>query len=129
MSYTILIADDDRHYLSALKVRLEGEGYTVVCAMDSYQALHQASLMKPDLMILDINMPAGDGFSVQDRLGKRKDIPSVPVIYLTGDKSERVTALARSRGAFALIFKPFQTEELLCTVREAIDSDHDQMAA
>jgi len=122
MAHKILIADDDRDLLTSLSVRLEAEGYRVFCVQDSYQAVEQARKFCPDALILDINMPAGDGFTVQDRVNNMSHLYGVPVIYLTGEHSDRVTALAKAHQAFALIFKPFETKELLSAVRAAVTS-------
>ena len=70
MGATILIADDDHLHLKCLTHHLEKAGYSVIQATDSFHALRLASQLKPSLIILDINMPAGDGFSVKERLDK-----------------------------------------------------------
>jgi CheY-like chemotaxis protein len=119
MAHKILIADDDRDFLTTLSVRLEAEGYQVFCVQDSYQAVAQALKAKPDVLILDINMPAGDGFTVQDRIKKIDHLKEIPVIYLTGERSDRVKSLAKARQAFALVFKPFETDDLLSAVSAA----------
>jgi DNA-binding response OmpR family regulator len=122
MAHKILIADDDKALLTSLSVRLKSEGYEVLCVQDSYQAVEQTRKCWPDLLILDINMPAGDGFTVQERTDRMPHLHAIPVIYLTGDHSERVAELAKSQHAFALMFKPFETKELLATIRAAIAS-------
>lgn len=119
MAHKILIADDDRDLLTSLSVRLEAEGYEVLCVQDSYQAVEQARKAQPDVLILDINMPAGDGFSVQDRVNKMIGLNGIPVICLTGERSVRVTELAKAHHAFALVNKPFETKDLLSVVRAA----------
>ncbi len=129
MAHTLLIADDDQHHLTAIQVRLRAEGYEVVTATDSYQALHQAQAVKPDALILDINMPAGDGFTVQERLGRMEGFEDVPVIYLTGENSERVKEIARTQNAFALLFKPYENDELLDTISKALESKTSTQAA
>lgn len=122
MPYKVLIADDDKNLLNSLTIRLKAEGYEVISAEDSYFAVSHASKIRPDVMILDINMPAGDGFTVQQRIERLPHVPDIPVIYVTGDRSERVTRLAESQRAFAVIYKPFDTNQLLDTVREAAES-------
>lgn len=121
----ILIADDDIGFVAALQVRLENEGFEVITAGDSYRALVRARDEQPDLLLLDIHMPAGRGFSVQERLERlprsRKNLSwKAPVIYVTGDKTERAQELAKELGAFALIHKPFDTEHLVDTILRAI---------
>ena len=121
MSYTILIADDDHDLLRAVSIRLKSAGYEVVTALDSYQAVQFANEHRPDLVILDINMPAGDGFTVQERLRNIGELATTPVIYLTGDTSELTKELARRTGAYALLHKPFDDPPRLA--REAASEE------
>lgn len=122
MTHKILLADDNPALLASLTVRLRGEGYEVVCASDGYQAVEQARKSCPSVALLDVNMPAGDGFTVQDRIEKMTDLVGIPVIYLTGERSDRVKFLAESHHAFAVLYKPFETDELLALVQDAIKS-------
>lgn len=119
---TILVADDDERVLKALMLRLGEVGFKVITATDGYSALALATEHKPNLLVLDINMPAGDGFSVQERMKGIPEVATIPVIYVTGDKSERLDDLARRLGAFAVIHKPFHTEELIDTILSALTS-------
>ena len=64
----ILIDDDGEDLILAPSLRLRSEGYDVVIARDGYQGLQRARSENPDLLILDVKMPAGDGFSIQQRL-------------------------------------------------------------
>jgi len=119
---TILIADDDARVLKVLMLRLGKLGFNIVTASDGYSALALASECKPSLLLLDINMPAGDGFSVQERMKGIPDLANIPVIYVTGDKSERLDDVARRLGAYAVLHKPFHIEELIDTVLSALSS-------
>ncbi len=94
----ILIADDDRQILRLLAMCLRKEGYEVVTAVDGYQALQFALDHRPDLLLLDVNMPAGDGLSVQERLRNNAVMCVTPVIYLTGERHERVASTAKKQG-------------------------------
>lgn len=129
MAYKVLIADDDRNFLTSLSVRLKAEGFEVACAQDSYQAVEVATRFRPDVLVLDINMPAGDGFTVQQRVEKMTHLLAMPVIYLTGERSERVEMMAKTQHAFALMFKPFETDELLRTIRSAVTTPQAAAAA
>lgn len=117
---TILIADDDRAVLDSLAIRLEATGYHVLRTQDGHQAMAAAKAHHPDLMLLDINMPAGDGFSVHERVCTTEEMKSTPVVYLTGDRSEGASDTAHSLGAFALIRKPFDTDMLLRVIADAL---------
>ena len=115
----ILIVDDDPELLQSLSLRLRKEGFDVAVAMDGYQGLERARTEKPDLLILDIHIPAGEGFSIQERLLKMSG-PWPPVVYLTGDRSVRAEIGVKRLGAFAIVYKPFDFSKLLDTVRRAI---------
>ena len=120
MARTILIADDDVLILKVLRVRLEAEGFEVVTSRDAYHALEVAIHQKPDLLLLDVNMPAGDGFSVHARLTRMQDLATTPVIYITADSPESVEERADALGAFAVIHKPIDTKALVQMVRAAL---------
>jgi len=122
---TILIADDDERVLKALMIRLGHVGFKVITATDGYSALSLATKHKPSLLVLDINMPAGDGFSVQERMKEIPELAATPVIYVTGDKSDRLDQLARRLGGFAVLHKPFHIEELIDTLLSALSSPGD----
>lgn len=116
----ILIADDDDRVLKALMIRLGQVGFRVITATDGYNALALAAKHAPDLLVLDVNMPAGDGFSVQERLRGVPELARKPVIYVTGDKSTRLDDMAKQLGAFALLHKPFHVEDLIDKVLSAL---------
>lgn len=117
---TILVADDDERVLKALMIRLGSVGFEIITASDGYNALAMAAKHTPDLLVLDVNMPAGDGFSVQERLKGIPGMSEKPVIYVTGDKSDRLDELASQLGAFAVLHKPFHVEALIDTVLSAL---------
>lgn len=117
---TILIADDDVNLMRALAVRLEAEGYRCICTQDGYFAVAQALKEQPDLLLLDVNMPAGDGFSVRKRLLEATPPVKTPVVYITGERFDAVSESAASLGASHVLPKPFETGELLACIREAI---------
>ena len=117
---TILIADDDDRVLKALMIRLGSLGFHIITATDGFNALAMATKHTPDLLVLDVNMPAGDGFSVQERIKHISSLPEIPVIYLTGDKSARLDEMAKQLGAFALLHKPFNIEDLIDAISGAL---------
>ncbi|MFP4053695.1 MAG: response regulator [Phycisphaerae bacterium] len=117
----VLIADDDMGLVQAMAIRLKNAGFEVICGTDSYQALSQAMTTRPDVIILDINMPCGKGFTVHERLRQSASV-AAPVIYLTGDKDPDIDAISRRLGAYALIYKPFEVQQLLSTVHQALNA-------
>jgi len=111
----ILIVEDELPMRTALQDVLAAEGYRVLTAADGAAGLERAVNEKPDLILLDIMMPALDGYSVCAEL-RRLDNP-VPVLMLTakGQVEDRVAGL--DAGADDYLVKPFSTEELLARVR------------
>jgi CheY-like chemotaxis protein len=119
--YKILVAEDDAALRNSLRIRLSSEGYEVLCAGDGYYAVAMIVQHLPDLIILDIHMPAGDGFSVQGRISKMVHLSYIPIIFVTGDHSQQVLDAAQNLGARSVLRKPFETAELLRIVREALN--------
>jgi len=79
----ILIVDDDPDLRRALKIRLRANHYDTVQASDGYSAIAVAQKEQPDLIILDLGLPAGDGFAVLKRLQDSDPLSNIPVIVLT----------------------------------------------
>ncbi len=119
----ILIVDDERDIVKALMIRLQTSGYEVVYAFDGAQAVFMAHKERPDLVILDIRMPAGDGFSVAQRLGESTQTFKIPIIFLTGSPETNSEQRAQELGARFYIKKPYDPEELLDAVKRALETD------
>ena len=115
----ILVVEDDRDHARALCTRLTREGFAVIVARDACQAVQLARRERPALVILDVRLPAGDGFCVHARLN---NLPcgAVPVIYLTGLSGEVHKRRARRLGAAAVLNKPVKSEELVATIRDCL---------
>ena len=121
----ILIVDDERDIVKALMIRLQGAGYEVVTAFDGAQAIFVAHKESPDLILLDIRMPAGDGFSVAEKLKHSKNTLSIPVIFLTGSPERDSEDKAMTLGARFYIKKPYDPEELMDAIKRALEKDPD----
>ena len=115
----ILIADDDESFLMGLTLRLRREGFEVLSAQDSYGALTTAIRQRPDVIITDVNMPGGDGFTIQERLCNLGLDPP-PIIYVTGEKSGRMVSRLWQFDARQVFYKPLDTYELLRTVDDML---------
>jgi len=121
----ILIVDDERDIVKALTIRLQGAGYEVVTAFDGAQAIFVAHKENPDLILLDIRMPAGNGFSVAEKLKQSKNTLSIPVIFLTGSPETDSEEKAMTLGARFYIKKPYDPEELMDAIKRALEKDAD----
>ena len=113
----ILIVDDDADLRTALRLRLRANRYDTVSAVDGYSAISQAYKEKPDLIILDLGLPAGDGFVVLDRLHKNPELADIPVIVLTARDPENAERKALEMGACAFFQKPADNGALLGVIR------------
>lgn len=116
----ILIVDDDPDLRQALRLRLRANDYETVNAGDGYSAIAQAYKEHPDLIILDLGLPAGDGFVVLDRLQKDDKLSKIPVIVLTARDTQSTEKLALHSGAAAFFQKPADNAELLSVIRATL---------
>jgi len=117
----ILVVDDDRDLLLGLTVRLKASGYDVFIAADAPSAISTAQKEKPDLIILDIGLPGGDGFVVMERLRSPRINITAPVIILTARDPKTHMEQATKAGAVAFLHKPFENNELLSAIRKALE--------
>ncbi len=111
----ILIVEDDENIAKALAIRLESTGYQVTVAPDALNAVTSAVKTQPDLALLDILMPAGNGFTVADRI--QELLPhEIPFIFLTASKQPGLRKKAHILGAVDFFEKPYETEDLLAAI-------------
>jgi len=115
----VLVADDDPDIVLALQIRLESAGYSVVTALDGKQAIDGIRSSRPDLAILDINMPHGNAFQVLDAL-REEGLSKLPVIFLTADTQERSQVKAFHRGIRHYLTKPYDPKTLLLLIEQAL---------
>lgn len=113
----ILVVDDEQPLLDALQYALQREGFEVITATDSEEALQVFGEQNPDLVILDVMLPTRSGFEVCQILRKRSN---VPIIMLTakGAESDRVVGL--EIGADDYLTKPFSMRELMARIRSVL---------
>jgi len=116
----ILIVDDDKDVLRGLNVRLRANGYSVVFAADGFSAISVARKEMPDVIILDIGLPVGDGFSVIERLGSLLPVAHIPIIILSARDISGNKERALNAGVEAFLQKPVDNDVLLETIRKAL---------
>jgi DNA-binding response OmpR family regulator len=116
----ILIVDDDPDLRRALRLRLRANNYETVHAQDGYSALAVARKERPDLIVLDLGLPAGDGFVVLERLQSIDTLAGVPVVVLTARDPQNNEERALKGGAAAFFQKPVDNAELLDVIRASL---------
>lgn len=116
----ILFADDDLKYSLVLKRFLEREGYDVTYTGNGVMALEQFSAVKPDLVLLDINMPGLNGFEVAEKI--REQDRHVMLFFLSdrSDKSDRLKGFSLQGNDY--LAKPFYPEELIARIKERFET-------
>ena len=117
----ILIIDDEPNFVRMLQLRLETAGYEVLVAFDGMQGVSSAHKEKPDLIFLDIMMPAMHGHRVCEALKKSANTWTIPIIYLTAKGSKDDEELAYKLGAEHFLTKPYEPEILLETIKKALE--------
>src|SRR5919109_662360 len=115
----ILVIDDEAAIRDSLRMTLEYEGYEFVGAATGQEGLALAEREAPDIVMLDVKMPGMDGLEVLDRLRAMYD--ALPVIVISGHGTVSTAFEAANKGAFDFIEKPFATEKVLVTLRNALD--------
>jgi DNA-binding response OmpR family regulator len=113
----ILLIDDDPDLRRGLSLRLRANQYQTAYAQDGFSAISMAQKENPDLIILDIGLPAGDGFTVMDRLRKSSELSHIPVIVLTARDPQYTRQRMLQAGATAFFQKPADHIELLNAIR------------
>jgi len=117
----ILAVDDEPNILMSIEFILEMEGYEVHTARDGEEALETAERVKPDLILLDINMPRRDGYELCRILREREDMAGMKVIMLTAKGQTLEKKKGLEVGADEYVTKPFSAEDLLEKIRAMLE--------
>ncbi len=114
----ILVVDDDRELVDAMRAVLERQGFKVIQAHDGHQGKQAIYNARPDLVILDMMMPRMGGYPVLEHFKDKGDAP--PIIMVTANEGSRHKVYAEYLGVIDYIRKPFAMERLLDTVNKAL---------
>jgi DNA-binding response OmpR family regulator len=120
MATTILIIDDDKDWVQMISKRLQHKGYQVEAAFDAPQAVSQTINLKPDLVLLDIRMPAGDGVGVLKNLRVNVNTFNIPVIALTALSDKLTVEAMVGLGVSGYFVKPVDMDKLLEKIEEVL---------
>ncbi len=116
----ILVVDDEKSTIDALRISLESENYEVLEAYTGDSAIKKAGSVPLDLILLDIMLPDITGYEICNRLKKNPKTRSVPIIMLTGMSSASDKMAGLDLGADDYITKPFSQNELKAKIRIAL---------
>jgi DNA-binding response OmpR family regulator len=113
---TILVVEDELDVQKVVAKRLTSRGFTVHCASDGYQAVQKAHSLAPDLIVLDLQLPAGDGLSVLRKLRISDSTKKMRIVVLTGMTNELIKQSVLIEGVDAYLQKPYDSQVLLDTI-------------
>ena len=116
----ILIVDDEPDYITAIQCRLEWSRYEVITASNGEEGLRKVASEKPDLVLLDTNMPVMNGHEVLERLKQYSELKNIPVIMVTALCEAEDIAKASSYGVVDYVAKPFDFTDLVEKIENAL---------
>jgi len=121
MSKRILIVDDEPEIIKMVSLRLKANGYEVIAGFSGEEALILTKEEKPDLILLDVNMPPPNGYKICRTLKDNPDYKDIPIILLTAKATESDKFWGIESGADEYITKPYNPEELLDKIKKLLD--------
>jgi two-component system KDP operon response regulator KdpE len=128
MTKKVLIVEDDNDLRRGLGLRIKALGYDVAEAFDGYTAVAVARDTLPDVVLLDIGLPGGDGISVLERYAQMMQLSAIPVVVLTGRDPFVTEPLVRRYNVSAFLRKPADNEDLARALAAATEGDADAPA-
>lgn len=117
----ILIIEDDPDVSLGMHVRLRVNNYDTSFASDALTAVAEARRQNPDLILLDLGLPGGDGFVVIERLKRLPAMAVIPIIVVSGRDARANQARVIKAGATAFLQKPVDNAKLLTVIRQALN--------
>ena len=123
MTKTILIVEDNEFNMKLFRDLLEAHDFATLETRDGMEALEMARANKPDLILMDIQLPGVSGLEVTRQIKADDDIKSIPVVAVTAFAMKGDEDRIREGGCEAYIAKPIRIEQLISTVRRFVDGD------
>lgn len=120
MPKKILVVDDEPQIVHLLSARLKASGYQTYGANDSYQCIKMTKEVNPDLILLDMKMPAGGGIQAFNNLKSSIYTQDIPVIFITAYPGPEVEKQVKELGADGFFAKPFNSVDLLNQIKNLI---------
>ncbi|MDB4223340.1 response regulator [Granulosicoccus sp.] len=121
----ILLVEDDRKLSVALSLRLNAMGFSVSTATDATCAMGEVLRSRPDAMLIDINLPGGNGFLVADRVRALNQVSATPLIFITASKKSGLRDRADQYDAVEFLEKPFGAAELALAIDKCLGEPAD----
>ena len=122
MPKLILIVDDDMNFVTTIARRLKAVGYEILAAFDAISAVRQAQEKRPDLIILDLKLPAGGGYKTYQHLKTSINTALIPILFVTGFSKDEFPEMTKIEDFEKyLLTKPFTAEDLLVKLKSILE--------
>jgi len=118
----ILVVEDDADVRLGYQVLLKANHYDTCFASDALSAISEARKQQPDMIILDLGLPAGDGFVVMDRLRANLNLAMIPILVVSARDARTNHQRALDSGAMGFVSKPWDDDELLLQISDVLYS-------
>jgi len=126
---SILVVDDEEDLLELVRYNLTREGYQVTCVASGEEALKAARRQPPDLIVLDLMLPAVDGLEICRRLKSESKTRDIPILMLTAKSEESDMVAGLERGADDYVAKPFSPRVLSARIKALLRRRENQVRA
>lgn len=117
----VLLVDDYQDALETWTMFLQASGYDVVTASDGRQAVERALSTRPDVVVMDLELPGVDGFAAARQMRAMPTTAAIPLIAATGYSSPRVLKAAQAAGFELVLVKPCDPERMLTAINRAVE--------
>ena len=118
---TALVIDDDKTIVALLSATLRAAGYHVLAAYDAMQGFMLAQREVPALILLDIQLPAGGGLPLLEKITNSTKTHAIPVVIITGGTDPKLEAETRAKGAASFVRKPVDQKALIAMLEGLLE--------
>lgn len=118
MRRKVMIVDDDLEFLEELNDTLNSSGYEVIVESDSGNVLKAAEEKKPDIIVLDLNMPRKSGFRIADELAKSPATAGIKIVAMTGHYTEKEHIRLMRHIGIRFLIKPFTPLDVIAKIED-----------
>jgi DNA-binding response OmpR family regulator len=119
----VMLVDDDQDFVIVQSAVLRRAGYEVLVASDAVSAVSVAMRERPQVVIMDIGLPGGDGLTVMERMHAMPQLAGMPVVLLSGRDPQAYQTAGLDAGAAAFLTKPIEVADLLEALDRVLDID------
>ena len=123
MGKVILVCDDEVDVAQTVKHRLESVGFEVFIASDGIQSVAGAHKHNPDLILLDISMPAGGGHMVYEKLKQSTTTQDIPIMFFSALQESEIIKKTNQLGAAGYITKPYDPKEMISKIQKVLEEN------